>query len=218
MRVEIDHAVGEDPSRGEIVVYGPNVMMGYHRRPEENAKALMPDGGFRTGDLGYMDADGYLFVTGRIKEQYKLENGKYVMPSPLEEELKLSPFVANVMIYGDGRPFNVAIVAPNEAAIREWAVRQELTLEKDITRDARVHELIEGELELHSRGFKPFERPLAFALVPEDFTTQNGMLTPTLKLRRRDVVTRHTALLERLYAEKAPPARRDDALTGRTLP
>ena len=85
---------------GEIVVYGPNVMRGYHDRPAENQAARTPDGGLRTGDMGYLDADGYLYVTGRIKEQYKLENGKYVIPSPLEEQLKLSPLIANVLIHG----------------------------------------------------------------------------------------------------------------------
>ena len=179
-------------------------MMGYHRRPEENEKALMTDGGFRTGDLGYLDDDGFLYITGRIKEQYKLENGKYVMPSPLEEELKLSPFVANVMIYGDGRPFNVALVAIDEARVREWAQRRGARRSaKDLTRDARVRALLRDELALHSRGFKPFERPLDFALVREDFTTQNGLLTPTLKLRRRDVMARYGALIESLY-KKVP--------------
>ncbi|MGZ3441656.1 MAG: AMP-dependent synthetase/ligase, partial [Polyangia bacterium] len=114
VRVVIDRSVGVDPLEGAIIVYGPNVMVGYHKRPEENAKAFTPDGGLRTGDLGHLDADGFLYITGRIKEQYKLQNGKYVMPAPLEEELKLSPYIANVMIEGDGRPFNTALVVLNE--------------------------------------------------------------------------------------------------------
>jgi long-chain acyl-CoA synthetase len=199
VRVEIDRSVGEEPNLGEIVVYGPNVMLGYHKRPEENAKALMADGGFRTGDLGYVDEDGFLYIKGRVKEQYKLENGKYVMPSVLEEELKLSPYVANVMMYGDGKPFNVALVAIAEAAVQEWAAGRGLVLEEDIARDPHVRTLVRDELELHSRGFKAFERPVDFALVREDFTTQNGLLTPTLKLRRRDVMARYGAMLERLY-------------------
>jgi long-chain acyl-CoA synthetase len=77
----------------EIIVYGPNVMKGYHNRPEENDAVFTEDGGFRTGDMGRVDDEGFLYITGRIKEQYKLENGKYVAPAPLEEQLKLSPFV-----------------------------------------------------------------------------------------------------------------------------
>ena len=104
-------------------------------RPEENEKALTKDGGLRTGDLGYVDEDGFLYITGRIKEQYKLENGKYVMPSPLEEELKLSPYLANVMIRGDGRPFNVALVTLDVARVREWAAAAGVTLAEDLAQD-----------------------------------------------------------------------------------
>jgi long-chain acyl-CoA synthetase len=118
VEVKIDTSVTEDHKDGEVIVHGPNVMLGYHNRPEENEQTLMPDGGLRTGDLGHFDADGYLYITGRIKEQYKLENGKYVMPSVLEEALKLSPFIANVMIYGDGRPYNVALVVPDLQAVQ----------------------------------------------------------------------------------------------------
>ncbi|MCZ7686637.1 MAG: AMP-binding protein [Sandaracinaceae bacterium] len=121
VRVVIDERLGERPGEGEIIVYGPNVMRGYHNRPEENAAAFTSDGGFRTGDLGHVDQEGYLFITGRIKEQYKLENGKYVMPGVIEEELKLSPLVANAMIYGDGRPYNIALVVPDGAALADRA-------------------------------------------------------------------------------------------------
>lgn len=203
VRVVIDTSVGVEPNRGEIVVYGPNVMVGYHQRPEENARALTADGGLRTGDLGYLDDDGFLYITGRIKEQYKLENGKYVMPSPLEEELKLSPYMTNAMIYGDGRPFNVVLIGLNERAVRDWAQHQGIALASDVTRDARVRALVETELALHAEGFKAFERPGAFALTAEDFTAQNGMLTPTLKLRRRDVMARYGATLDGLYRKEA---------------
>ena len=202
VRVLVDHGVpGADPTAGEIVVYGPNVMQGYYRRPEETARALTKDGGLRTGDLGYLDEDGFLYVTGRIKEQYKLENGKYVMPSALEEALKLSPFVANVMIYGDGRPFNVAIVVVDEARVREWAASAGLRLEDDVSQDARVRALVHEEITLHSRDFKTFERPRDFAIVREDFTTQNALLTPTLKLRRRQAAERFAAVIDALYAK-----------------
>jgi long-chain acyl-CoA synthetase len=202
VRVVIDHTVaGADAAQGEIIVHGPNVMLGYHHQPEENAKVLMKDGGLRTGDLGYLDSDGFLYITGRIKEQYKLENGRYVMPSVLEEELKLSPYVANVMIYGDGKPFNVALVAIDDARIREWAKGEALTVGEDLTRDEHVRALLRDEIALHAKNFKPFERPLDFAIVAHDFTTQDGLLTPTLKLRRREVMARYGARIEGLYAK-----------------
>jgi long-chain acyl-CoA synthetase len=200
VRVEIDTRVTDDHKDGEIIVYGPNVMLGYHNRPDDNAAALMPDGGLRTGDLGHFDADGYLYITGRIKEQYKLENGKYVMPSTLEETVKLSPFIANVMIHGDGKPFNVALVVPDAQAVQAWAQKQGLTLHDPPATDDRVHALIGSEIERLSGDFKGFEKPRAVALVAEDFTTINGLLTPTLKLKRREVLARYSATIEALYA------------------
>ena len=117
-----------DPKNGEIVVYGDNVMHGYHNRPEEDAKIFTADRGLRTGDMGYVDDDGYLYITGRIKEQYKLENGKYVVPSPLEEQLKLSPYIGNVMLYGANKPHNVALVVLNLVNLAKWAEREGVTL------------------------------------------------------------------------------------------
>src|SRR5262249_48787010 len=99
------------PGDGENGMPGPNTLVRYHNRKEDNEAAFAPDGGFRTGDMGRLDSDGFLYITGRLKEQYKLENGKYVVPTPLEEQLKLSPYVANVMVYGDNRPYNVALIA-----------------------------------------------------------------------------------------------------------
>ncbi len=201
--VDIDTSAGTEPGEGEIVVYGPNVMLGYHRRAEENARAFTDDGGLRTGDLGHVDDDGYLFVTGRIKEQYKLQNGKYVMPSPLEEELKLSPYMANVFVHGEGRPFNVAVVVVDPEAVRHWAEATGITLGPDLASDPNVRKLVAEELEAHAAGFRHYERPRDFILVTEDFSVDNGLLTPTLKLKRREVLARHADRLATLYA--APP-------------
>jgi long-chain acyl-CoA synthetase len=204
VRIEIDDTVGDEPPRGEIIVHGPNVMLGYHERPEENASAFTEDGGFRTGDLGYVDDEGFLFVTGRIKEQYKLENGKYVMPSSLEERLTLSPYVANVMIHGDGRAYDVALVVIDEPAVREWASRVRIVLGPDPTSDPRVRGLIEGELERCGAEFKAYEKARAFALIRDEFTQASGLLTPTLKLKRREVVARYRDVIEGLYRQRQP--------------
>jgi len=207
LRVAIDTSAGTGAKEGEIIVYGPSVMVGYHHRPEENAKTFTLDGGLRTGDLGYIDEDGYLFVTGRIKEQYKLENGKYVMPSTIEEELKLSPYISNVFVYGADRPFNVALVVLAEDALRTWARSEGLTLSGELATDAHVRRLVASELEARSAGFRAFERPKDFVILGEDFTVENGLLTPTLKLKRREVLARHAARVEALYAVPRPPAR-----------
>jgi long-chain acyl-CoA synthetase len=158
----------------------------------------MEDRSFRTGDMGYLDPDGYLYVTGRIKEQYKLENGKYVVPSPMEEQLKLSPYIANVMIYGANKPHNVALVVPDAEALRVWAEKQGITL-GDVCTNKQVHDLIRSEIDTLSKDIKGYERVQDFVLCGEDFTTENGMLTPTLKVKRRVVFERYGKDLDALY-------------------
>ena len=192
----------------EIIVYGPNVMQGYHNRKEENDAVFTPDGGFRTGDMGRLDDEGFVFITGRIKEQYKLENGKYVVPTPLEEQIKLSPYVLNVMVYGDNRPYNVAIVAANVDAVKAWGAEHGVS-ESDpdkLLASSKVRQLFKKELEEHGAKFKGFEEVKDFALVSEDFTVDNGMLTPSLKVKRRKVVERYQSLLDGLYAKKKEKA------------
>jgi long-chain acyl-CoA synthetase len=199
VRVVIDRDVTGDPLNGEIVVYGENVMQGYHNRPEENAQTFTADGGLRTGDMGHLDADGFLFITGRIKEQYKLENGKYTVPSPLEEDLKLSPFITNVMLYGDNKPYNVAVVVPDLGSLERWAKHEGKPLGDPAT-DPRVKALLQAELDKHSQHFKSYERPKRLLVVLEDFTVENGILTPSLKIKRREVLKRYGKLIAALYA------------------
>jgi long-chain acyl-CoA synthetase len=206
-RVVIDKKVTGDAENGEIVCYGPNIMKGYYNRPEENAAVFTGDGGFRTGDMGRFDKNGYLFITGRIKEQYKLENGKYVVPSPLEEKLKLSQYIANVMIHGANKPFNVALIVPDMAELREWAKKPETGLgglgDDALLNDPRVRNLVRQEIEAYSTDFKQFEKPLKFDLVKDDFSTANDMLTPSMKLKRRNVLAAYGDRLEKLYTSGA---------------
>jgi long-chain acyl-CoA synthetase len=189
---------------GEIVIYGPNVMKGYYKRPEENAAVFTKDAGFRSGDMGYLDPSGYLYITGRIKEQYKLENGKYVVPSPLEEQLKLSPYIANAMVYGDNKPFNVALVVANVDAVKEWAQTNQIG-SRDIDallKDSKVVALFKAEIAKQAGQFKGFEDIRDFVVISKDFTTENGMLTPSMKLKRRKVLEEYGKLIESLYAGK----------------
>src|SRR5208283_1742785 len=172
----------------------------------ENAAVFTETGGFRTGDMGYVDAQGWVYITGRIKEQYKLENGKYVVPTPLEEQLKLCPYVLNVMVHGDNKPYNVALVVVNLPAVAKWAAEQQMQLPSDpdaVLKDDRVKSLLRREIEKYGAPFKGFESIQDFALLKDDFTTDNGMLTPSLKLKRRKVVEVYGPLLEQLYAARA---------------
>jgi long-chain acyl-CoA synthetase len=200
---------------GEIIVFGPNVMKGYYNRPEENAAAFTSDGGFRTGDLGSIE-DGFLRITGRIKEQYKLENGKYVVPTPLEEQIKLSPYVANVMVYGDNRPFNVALLVPAMDTLRAWAQEHGLVeaSASALMASPAVIELFKGELKTFSGKFKGFEEIRDFALAAEDFTTENGMLTPSLKVKRKSVLEVHGSALEALYRKRPESRTKADGIAS----
>ena len=203
VRVVLDKsATSEAADDGEVLVYGPNVTRGYHNRPSETQALLMPDGGLRTGDLGRLDQDGFLYITGRIKEQYKLQNGRYVVPAPLEESLKLSPFISNVMIHGENRPHNVALVVVDRVAVTDWAAREGLgqaPLEA-VIRHEKLRAQVAGEIDRYSREWKSYERIRQFLVILEDFTQENDMLTPSLKLKRRNVLSRWKEAIEGLYA------------------
>jgi long-chain acyl-CoA synthetase len=198
-----------DPASSEIIVRGHNVMKGYFNLPEESAAVFAPDGGFRTGDMGHIDPDGYLFITGRIKEQYKLENGKYVVPSPLEEQLRLSPYVSNALVYGDNRPYNVALIVPNVGAVRQWAESNHVAVNKsveELLNEASVRDLFTKELKAHSSGFKGFEFIKDFAFIRE-LSVENGMLTPKMSLKRSKIIEQYGRLIEQMYARRKSEAR-----------
>ncbi len=204
--VEIDTDVTGDREIGEIVVHGPNVMMGYHNLPDADAEVFTPDHGFRTGDLGHIDENGYLFIRGRIKEQYKLENGKYVVPSPIEEQLQLSGFISQTMVYGEQRPYNVAVVIPDAEYLAKWADENGIDSSDlgVLLMDAKVKELFKTELDRAQSSIKHYERVRDFVLVPDEFTPENGMLTPSLKVKRRAVMTKFGAELDALYEDEDP--------------
>lgn len=195
-------AVEEGATDGEIVVYGPNIMKGYHNKPAETAGVMTTDGGLRTGDRGYLDEDGYLWITGRLKEQYKLLNGKYVFPAAIEEEIKLLPYVANAMIYGDGKPYNICLVVPDFEVTARWASEkgvsghpEELLANKEFT------EMVEQEITSFLKGaIGNYEIPGKYIFLEEDFSIENRMLTQTMKVKRRVVLEKYLHEIEALYA------------------
>ncbi len=192
---------GEHNKDGEIIAYGPNLMAGYQNLPEKTTEVLRPDGGLATGDRGRLDEDGYLYVTGRIKEQYKLDNGKYVFPSGIEEAIKLSPYVDNIMVEGANRPYNVAIVVPDFPALAPWAMTNGISsTDPDKLVEAReVKALFLSEIEKCCGQFASYEVPKKTLIIAEPFTPENGILTPTLKLKRREVSKRYGEEIERLF-------------------
>jgi len=186
---------------GEIVVYGPLLMKEYHNLPEATKETFDEDGGFRTGDIGRFDEDGYLYITGRIKEIYKMENGKYVSPGPMEEQLKNSPYINQAMVSGTNQLFNVVLIIPEEGALKDFAKKHLIEKHSENWKtDPKIFHLFEDEIKKHSSSFKKFERPLKFSLVWDDWSIENGFLTPTLKLKRRLIFDKYCEIIEELHS------------------
>ncbi len=204
VRVEIDRSVCEEGADdGEVVVYGPNVMQGYHNQPEATAAVITEDGGFRTGDRGRLDEEGYLTITGRIKEQYKLENGKYVFPVALEEEIGRVAGVANAVIFGAGRSYNICLLVPDLPAIGRLG--EELGMEgspEQLLLRPQLLEALGERIQQALRGdFGGYEIPKRFAFIHEELSLEGGTLTQTMKLKRRVVYERYAAEIEGCYAK-----------------
>jgi long-chain acyl-CoA synthetase len=203
VRVVIDRSRTNDGSdHGEIVVYGPNVMQGYHNDPEATREVMTDDGGFRTGDIGRLDEDGFLFITGRIKEKYKLQNGKYVFPATLEEEIQLAPYVENVLVYGEGRSHNICLVVPDFNGLVAWANDKGVSAApEDLVKNPQVKDLITQAIRTHLKDkFGGYEIPRSVVLIRDNFSVDNGLLTQTLKLKRRNVIERYTPQIETAFA------------------
>jgi long-chain acyl-CoA synthetase len=202
VKVVIDSSVVEEGATdGEIVVYGPNVMKGYHNRPEDTKATMTSDGGFRTGDRGRLDKDGFLYITGRIKEQYKLENGKFVFPVSLEEEICLVPFVQQAVVYGLNRPYNICIVVPDFDVLGRYAKEKGLPTEiETLVARQDIIDMISETITNHLKGkFGGYEIPKKFLLLSEPFTLENGTLTQTMKLKRKVVLDKLMDRIEALY-------------------
>lgn len=199
------HIVGEDgeelpPGESGTVYFESDADFEYHNDPEKTAQSYLRPRWSTLGDVGYLDEEGFLYITGRIKEQYKLENGKYVAPAPLEELLKLSSYIANVMVWGDNKPFNVALIVANMGEVQAFADQNGVSgTGASLLENEKVKALFAAELEKHSSDFKQFEKIKKFALITEDFTIENGMLTPKMSVKRRVVVQRYGDLLQKLY-------------------
>ncbi|MGB1588929.1 MAG: AMP-dependent synthetase/ligase [Candidatus Poseidoniaceae archaeon] len=206
VRVEIDKSAWDDPDRpdeGEIIVYGPNVMQGYWNLPEATAEVMTEDGGFRTGDLGKM-VDGYLSITGRVKSQFKLENGKYVSPAPLEENLKLSPLVEQAVLDGRNMKNTFLIVHPSADALRAEASKAGVAVPDDnvaMCNDDGVKSWLLSHLQENNMlapKWKGYEVARNIILDPEEWTVDNDMMTPSLKVKLRNLLAHHDEAIKSL--------------------
>lgn len=211
-KVVIDRSrTGGNSDDGEIICFGPQCMIGYHNKPEQTKEVIVEMNGMRgvrTGDRGRLDEDGFLYITGRFKEEYKLANGKYVHPETIEREMKLIPWVLNAVTAGAGREYNVGLIVPDMNLLQRLAAELQLSVEpQDLFNPnnlagQKFRDLLTAEIQNHLRkSVGSYEIPSKFAFVTEDFTLDNGMLTQTMKLKRRVVMEKYGDLLEKLYEE-----------------
>jgi len=177
------------------------VMDGYHNLPGETVEATTENGGVRTGDIGRVDEDGYLYITGTLKEIYKLANGRYVAPAPLELRLQGSPYIAQCMVYGANRAHNVALIVPDPAALAIWSETNGLSpFVHAQLKDPRTRRLFEEEIARQSRDFKSYERIRNFALIRQELSTSDGMLSTTHRIKRRAIAESYQKTINELYA------------------
>jgi long-chain acyl-CoA synthetase len=187
---------------GEILVRGPSVFKGYWNRPDETHTAL-EDGWFKTGDIGDIDADGYLSVTDRKKDLIKTSGGKFIAPQPIENALKLSSFIAVPAIIGDKRKFASVLISPNFPVLEDWARTNGIAFASrgELIANPKVQTHYEAIVEGVNQNLARFEKLKRVLLVPDEFTSDNGVLTPTLKLKRRVLEERYRREIDNLYAQ-----------------
>lgn len=196
----LEVVIAED---GEILVRGPNVMKGYFKDDDATDAAIDKDGWFYTGDIGEIDEWGYLKITDRKKDIIVTSGGKNIAPQPIENKVKLNRFILNAVMLGDKRRFPLILVVPNIAALRGWTKERNMGTLDDaaLIKHPDVTAKIEREVMLQLRGLASYQTPKKILVTPDDFTIENGELTPTLKVKRRVVEARHAALIEAAYSE-----------------
>ena len=183
------------------------IMQGYYKRPDATREVIDESGWFHTGDVGYLDEDNYLFITDRKKDLLKTSAGKLVAPQPIENALKTSPYVLNAMIVGDRRKFIVALVVPNCKTVSTKAAEHGVAISsgEEVAAHPFSRTLIHAEIQRLTANLAQYETIKRFALLPADFTFDNGALTFTMKLKRRVVEDQYRDVIESLYADVAEP-------------
>ena len=195
---DVEVRIGED---GEIICRGPNIMMGYYKHPELTDEVLK-DGWFHTGDIGEFREGKFLKITDRKKEIFKLSAGKYIAPLAIENKMKESPFIEQIMVVGSNEKFAGALIVPAIDNIRDYFGRMKIEIDQgvDFTTDKDVLKLIRSELDRFNKLFAAHEHVKKFQLLPEEWTIDGGELTPTLKLKRKKIMEKYGHVVEKIYA------------------
>ena len=195
---ETEVKIAED---GEILVKGPQVMKGYYKNKEQTDEVLKNDY-FHTGDIGEIDDEGFLKITDRKKEIFKTSGGKYIAPQLIENKLKQSRFIEQVMVIGEGERMPAALIQPNFEFIHNWAENKGFDLpdsHKGIAQDKKVIDRIQEEVDHYNQDFGKWEQIKRFELTPEEWTIDSGHLTPTMKIKRKNIISRYQGLYDNIY-------------------
>lgn len=186
---------------GEILVRGPQVMSGYWKNPAANKEVFTPDNFFRTGDVGFIDEEGYLTITDRKKELLKTSGGKYVAPQPIENAFNTDPYIEQVVVVGENRKHISALVVPEFEALGKWAKEQGISYRNytELVRDSRVKELVQASIDRINRDLAGYEQIKKYRIVDQPFSEESGELTPSLKVKRRVVDEKYKELIDEMY-------------------
>jgi long-chain acyl-CoA synthetase len=188
---------------GEICCRGDNVMLGYYKRPDLTSECIDKDGWFHTGDIGIWVENRFLKITDRKKEIFKTSGGKYVAPQPIENKMKESAFIEQMMVVGAERKFAGALIVPAMAHLKEWCVKNGIGNgdTREMIRNPRVIELYKGIVEDYNKLFNHVEQVKKFELIPNEWNIDGGELTPTLKLKRKVIMEKYRDAIERIYMD-----------------
>jgi len=188
---------------GEILCKGPNVTKGYYKRPDFTKEAIDEDGWFHTGDIGELIDGRFLKITDRVKEIFKTSGGKFVAPQPIENKMKESLFIEQMMVIGENRNFAAALVVPKIDFILEWAKKKGINIssKEDVVNSDDVKNRIWKDIEKYNKRFGKVQQIKKFALIEDEWSDETGELTPTLKVKRRIIKEKYQELFEKIYSE-----------------
>ena len=201
----VGRAVGDQEIRvaedREVLVRGSNVMRGYYHLEHETAEALA-GGWFHTGDVGELDADGFLTITDRKKDLLITSGGKNVAPQPIENRLKLIPYVENAVVVGHRQRFVAALIVPNYQALADYATAHRIRFgsPSELLHSRDIYDLLMSEIEQRTQDFAPFEKVRKIAFLEQEFSIDSGDLTPTMKIRRSVIEKKYESTINQLYA------------------
>src|SRR5690554_2290162 len=196
---DVQVKIAED---GEILVKGPNVMLGYYEKPDKTAEVIDTDGWFHTGDIGEMVEGKFLKITDRKKEIFKTSGGKYIIPQMMENKFKESRFIEQIMVVGEGYKHPAALIVPSFDFVREWGERKGIEIPKDNAELIEVPEVIERigrEVDYYNKNFGNYEMVKKFELLPEEFSIEKGEITPTLKFKRKNILNAYRDKVKKIY-------------------